>query len=157
MSGQGDMSSSARLSGRDKEIVDAWTAGDASISSRELNATLDKLPKYSGKVYRGLALEQSDFEKFNRGKIVALRENVSSSIDIGVARDFMTSNKDGEGLDNPWGVLLHIDVNDGAHVGDLSMYPEQKEVVVRPGKYSLTMVSISPTARTAEYRLIPRR
>ncbi|MFL9595862.1 ADP-ribosyltransferase [Aeromonas veronii] len=100
---------------------------------RDLNTGLNKLPRLSGKVYRGSQLQAQLVNELSVGDIIYEPGFLSTSILPEVALDFSDMAKNTEGLIQ---VLFEIELNhSGYSIAGLSQFPFEAEVLVKPKSY----------------------
>lgn len=83
------------LTTNDRTAVHSWL-GDGYRELRtspEFGKTLEKLPKFSGRVYRGSRLKASDLSKLKVGSTYKIEKFSSSSVRMDVATDFTDPNR----------------------------------------------------------------
>jgi len=84
---------------------------------------LNKLPNYSGTVYRGIDISLLELSKqYSRDNLVLWVAFTSTTTDINVMKRF-TGDK---------GTWLAIDIEEGKEIQKFSMYPTESEVLILP-------------------------
>lgn len=87
-----------------------------------LNRALSKLPKFTGSVVRGTgATETQRLNLASKGDIIEYKNFVSTSLDEGIADDFMY-RKHGE-------YILRIQSKQGVSITDISLAPAEDEIL----------------------------
>lgn len=107
-----------------------------------------KLPRYSGRVYRGAQLQEKLVSELNVGDVVYEPGFMSTSILPEVAQRFAKDTKVGTGFTK---ALFEIDlVQGGAALAGISKIPSEAEVLVRPKTY----MRVKAIASTGDTKLI---
>ena len=99
------------------------------------NNAMNKDGKYQGVVYRGLSLEEEDFNKIANSKTIELEAHSSSSKDLKVGTQFAAF-----GTKTDKAVVLQIKAKSGVDIEPISVdaFKEQREVVLPKGnKYKV--------------------
>ena len=101
---------------------------DPAVQSRidATNRGLDQLPSHEGTTYRGTNLPDSVVDNINNGGNLSDGAFTSSSLDPGVADDFMNL-----GRDNPTSIT--IEGHSGTNVGPFSAAQREAEILFRGG------------------------
>jgi hypothetical protein len=82
---------------------------------------LEKLPVFTGTVYRGMIVKRKEFDRIFGGDTVTQNRFVSSSKDMNVAFDFATRDQD-RMKKNQVQVFLEIKSKNGRDISDISEF-----------------------------------
>ena len=138
-----DMPASAKFTAKEIGLLDEWVTSSDGIydiqqaekrgKAAAFNATLDKLPKFKGTIYRGMddfpdPKMREAFANAKPGQVIKFETSASTSKELSIAKDFAIEDD---------GVLLEIQSRTAAdltvYTKDMLDFGPEKEVVVRKG------------------------
>lgn len=104
---------------------------------KQFKADVKDAPKYSGTVWRGVAdVPKSFVDQFKPGSTYNLNAFSSASKSIDIAGGFKDSTRGESGHD----ILMRIRAKTGIDISTENLNPDEEEVVLRPGRYSVISV-----------------
>ncbi len=127
----GDIKNAYRAKyGISKEYYGKLSQEEAMKASNVLDDYIYQAPKYEGEVYRGITLNDKNFDtiiqNLKSGKVIDMQGISSWSTDEEVAEDFIETNED-EFASNA--ILFKLDNKSGTPIESLSNVPNEKEVL----------------------------
>jgi hypothetical protein len=111
---------------------------------------LQKLPNWTGSIYRGMALSSQEFKKmFQVGKTVVFPSFTSTSTEADAPRRFAAENAKGDKV----GIFLIISATKGKDVSKISFVKSENEILLPPGSV-FKVNKITPAAKDGDYTVV---
>ena len=119
----------------------AIRSGNLPKEERLLETFIEKHPKYDGKIWRGIAVEDKGivedlYTKKNNGEPIDMKGISSWSSEESVAKRFATVNRKGK-----YKIIFETENENGVGIGHLSAWKIEKEVI-HSGKSQFRVISI---------------
>jgi hypothetical protein len=115
-------------------LVDCAALAKLASLASPLIQGVRSLPRYVGKVYRGVVLKESATH-FLVHSVLIWHGFTSASKSESKARNFLKLSKSKSTDEKMQRVMFHIHSKSGREIDELSFYPQEEEVVFRPATY----------------------